>query len=64
MLCLSRKVGQKILIYPNDKAKQMTVEELFGDGPICLEVLKIKGSQMKIAIKATEDLVVVREEIS
>lgn len=63
MLSLSRKEGQMILIYPNEEAKKMTVEELFGENGICLEVARIKGSQVALRISANEDLVIVRNEI-
>jgi carbon storage regulator len=47
MLILSRKIGEKLII----------------DGDIEVQVLGVKGDQIKIGINAPDDVIVDREEI-
>jgi sRNA-binding carbon storage regulator CsrA len=63
MLVLTRKVGEKLFIYPTEEALNMTVEELFADGDISIEVSDINGGQVKLGIEANKKLGIVREEI-
>jgi sRNA-binding carbon storage regulator CsrA len=64
MLKLDRKVGQKIYLYPIEGTEHMTVEEFFAGGQICIQLSQIKGIQASIGIDATNNLVVLREEIA
>tara|TARA_R110002096_G_scaffold315227_4_gene509461 strand:- start:942 stop:1106 length:165 start_codon:yes stop_codon:yes gene_type:complete len=47
MLCLSRRVGESIII----------------DGDIKVTVLRINSSQVKIGIAAPDDVLILREEL-
>ena len=50
MLLLSRRIGESILIYPDDVPEGMTVAELFADGPIEITVTDTKAPQCKLGI--------------
>lgn len=63
MLKLSRKVGQKIYIYPKEGTENMTVEEFFAGGQICIELFHLKGTSASIGFDATDNLLIVREEL-
>jgi len=64
MLVLSRKEGESIIIYPSlNVAPDMTVAELFNDGPIMLTVERISGNQVRIGTDASRNLTVVRAEL-
>jgi sRNA-binding carbon storage regulator CsrA len=63
MLKLTRKVGEKIYIFPKEGTEQMTVEEFFAGGQICIELSKLRGTQASIGVDATENLDIVREEL-
>jgi len=65
MLALTRREGETILVYPSlDVDPQMTVAELFKDGPIRIGIDKIKATQAKVLIQAPKTLEIVREEIA
>jgi sRNA-binding carbon storage regulator CsrA len=65
MLVLTRRVGESILIYPSTTMRpDMTVQELFGDGPVRITVTRISGGQSRIGIIAPEALSIAREEIA
>lgn len=51
-----------ILIYPNEEAKKMTVEELIGENGICPQVDMIKGSQVALRLSNNENSVIARNE--
>jgi carbon storage regulator CsrA len=40
----------------------MTVAELFADGQIAIEVLSIKGNQVRIGIHAPDSLTILRDD--
>ena len=63
MLILTRKVGESILIYPEDIPEGMTVAELFADGPIEIEVAETRSHQVKIGINAPDELKIIRSEL-
>ena len=63
MLCLSRRKGESISIYPKDIPKGMTVEELFAGSPIEITVTETNHAQCKLAIKAPKELVILRGEL-
>lgn len=64
MLKLSRKIGERIYVYPKEGTENMTVEEFFAGGQISIELSEVKGKQAWITIDADDKLVIVREEIS
>jgi sRNA-binding carbon storage regulator CsrA len=55
MLCLTRKEGESILIYPENIPENMTVAELFAGGPIEIIISKINYSQCKVLLSAPQD---------
>lgn len=61
MLCLMRRKGESIFIYPDDIPEGMTVEELFASGPIRIDVNDTNYAQCKLAIKAPSELRIVRK---
>jgi len=64
MLSLSRKENQSLFIMPNlDVNPNMTVAELFKDGPIEVYVHDFRKSQIKIGIDAPLELNIVRGEM-
>lgn len=63
MLKLSRKVGQRIYVYPKEGTESMTVEEFFAGGQVCIELAEMRGTQATISIDATDNLIIVREEL-
>lgn len=63
MLKLSRKVGQRIYVYPKEGTENMTVEEFFAGGQVCIELSELRGTQACISIDATENLEIIREEL-
>jgi len=62
MLVLTRRPNELIYIYPEDLPPDMTVSELFADGQIAIEVLGIKGNQVKIGIDAPKQLTILRDD--
>ena len=58
-----RRPSESIYIYPDDISGDMTVKQLFADGPIKIQVTDTNGSQCKIGIKAPLNLRIVRNEI-
>jgi len=64
VLVLERKSGESILIYPNDDIKpDMTVEELFSDGPIRVAVKCRDHIAVKLAIDAPHKMKILRREL-
>ena len=63
MLCLSRRKGESIFIYPNDIPIGMSVEELFIAGPIEIIATETNYSQCKLGIKAPKELLILRGEL-
>jgi sRNA-binding carbon storage regulator CsrA len=68
MLVLRRESGESIFIYPDpDVDPDMTVGELFADGPIKVVVLDVNVDLdypvVRIGIEAQRDLTVLRDEV-
>lgn len=60
MLTPQRNQGDCLIIQPKeDIPPEMTVKELFSDGPI---VVMTTDSRMRIGVEAPNELLVVREE--
>lgn len=65
MLILTRKPGQAIEIYPATTLDPDTrVRDLFAAGPIEILVHRVNGLQVKLAVQAHPDLVILRNELS
>jgi len=62
MLSLTRRPNELIYIYPDDLPPDMTVAELFAGGQIAIEVLSIKGNQVRIGIDAPKSLIILRDD--
>ncbi len=63
MLILTRRIGEQIYIYPDDLPEDMTVKELFEGRQIAIEVLGVKGMQVKIGIDAPKNLTILRDDV-
>ena len=64
MLVLTRRAGESIHIYPSaDIPPDMTVAELFKDGPFEIHIRKINPGQVRISIKAPHELTILRNEL-
>ena len=64
MLTLTRKNQESIVIKPDQGIDpNMTVGELFANGPIKLVVHRIKSGSAAISISAPDQLKVVRSEL-
>jgi len=63
MLILTRKPGQILRIEPHAEVGQLTVAELFADGPMEIVVGKVDGKQVRIGVRAHRGLLVVRAEV-
>lgn len=66
MLILSRKVDQEIYIYPGDGLDpNMTVAELFSQGPIRVKLVEVRHSRdARLGIAAPDSLCVLRAELA
>ncbi len=65
MLILTRRTGESLLLYPSqDIDPNMTVRELFANGPIEIWSEGFKGDQIKIGIEASSQIRVMRDELS
>jgi len=63
MLSISRKENESLFIQlAKDVDPDMTVAELFKDGPIEIYVHDIRKTQIKIGIQAPQELNIIREE--
>jgi sRNA-binding carbon storage regulator CsrA len=62
MLILTRRTNELIYLYPDDLPPDMTVAELFAGGQIAIEVLSIRGNQVKLGIDAPKRLKVLRDD--
>jgi sRNA-binding carbon storage regulator CsrA len=58
-----RKKDESILIYPEDVPENMTVAELFADGPIKIIISDTNHVQCKLGIAAPRELKIFREEL-
>jgi len=64
MLILSRRVGEVAYIYSEDLRPKMTVAELFASGQIAIEVIEVKGTQVRFGIDAPEQLKILRDDVN
>jgi len=63
MLSISRKENQSLFMQlAKDVDPNMTVTELFKNGPIEIYVHDLRKTQIKIGIQAPQELNIVREE--
>ncbi len=64
MLILDRKSGESVLIFPDDQVNpDMTVKELFSQGPISISVKYKEAGTVKLAIKAPGSIKILRKEL-
>lgn len=64
MLILTRRVGQSLLMMPDQKLDLATpVGELFVSGPIRVLVAQVSGARVKFMIDADQRLLILREEL-
>jgi sRNA-binding carbon storage regulator CsrA len=64
MLVLTRKEGESILISLADNADpDMTLGELFANGPVELYIKNISGKQVGLSFKAPRELLILRNEL-
>ena len=64
MLLLKRKPGEAFVILPADTLDPRTpIKDLFGSGPIKIQIRQINGIQVKVGIRADERFVILREEL-
>jgi len=63
MLIISRKDSESVLIRPSDDVDpQMTLAELFQDGPIEITVFSAAGSRVKMGVQAPQQLSIWRKD--
>ena len=64
MLIITRKPGQSFTIRPQDTRNFCAdVGEILGESPIQVVVTQVRGKQVKLAIQAHPDLLILREEL-
>lgn len=64
MLIITRRPGEGIRIELHPAVDpNMTVAELFANGPIQLRFLSMKGPNLRIGINASQSLLILREEL-
>ena len=64
MLSLTRRSEESLLIYPNEQIdRNMTVGELFSDGPMRVKIVQIEGNQARMGVDAPRALLVIRDEL-
>jgi sRNA-binding carbon storage regulator CsrA len=64
MLILTRKPGQSLSIHPHPTLDPGTpVEQVFADGPIRVQVLRVQGPQVRLGVAAPAGLCVLRDEL-
>lgn len=65
MLVLTRKRGESIKIYPADTLRpNARVQDFFSTGPIDVLVVRISRKEVKLAVRAHPDLVILRHELN
>ncbi|MBT8085339.1 MAG: carbon storage regulator [Woeseia sp.] len=63
MLIISRKDAESILIRPGEDADpQMTLAELFSNGPIEITVFSATGNRVKMGVQAPTELSIWRQD--
>lgn len=64
MLILTRKPGQSLSIHPHPTLDHATsVEQLFAGGPICVQVVGVQGSQVRLGVVAHAGFCILRDEL-
>ncbi len=64
MLILTRRPGESFQIDLAESVDpNMTVCELFADGPIEIVILGVKGSQVRVGTQASDRLTILRDEL-
>ena len=63
-LVLRRRVGESILISPQDGIDPATpISEIFADGPIEITINEIIGSRVSLDISAPDEILILRDEL-
>lgn len=63
MLIVSRKDSESIEIRPNDDTNlQMTLADLFAEGPIEITVFSAAGNRVKMGVQAPTELTIWRKK--
>lgn len=64
MLVLTRRDSEAVIIRPDvDLDPNMTVADLFRDGPLKVRVVAIEGRQVRLGIDTPKALNIVRDEL-
>ena len=64
MLILTRHPGQSLSLHPHPTLDPGTpVEQLFAEGPIQVQVLRVQGPQVHLGVAAPTGLCILREEL-
>ena len=64
MLILTRHPGQSLSLHPHPTLDPGTpVEQLFAEGPIQVQVLRVAGPQVHLGVAAPAGLCILREEL-
>ncbi len=64
MLILTRRPGESVFIDIAESVDpDMTVAELFADGPIEIVILGVKGNQVRVGTQASDRLTILRDEL-
>ncbi len=64
MLIFARQPGQSLSIHPHPTLDPGTpVEQVFADGPIRVQVLRVQGSQVHLGVAAPAGLCILQEEL-
>ena len=64
MLLLKRRPGETLIIKPSDALDPLTpIKDLFGAGPIKVQIRQVDGVQVKVGINADQRFIILREEL-
>jgi sRNA-binding carbon storage regulator CsrA len=64
MLIISRRPGESLFIDLAESVDpDMTVGELFSDGPVEVAIMGVKGDQVKVGTEAPSELSIMRDEL-
>ena len=64
MLILTRRPGESFQIDLSENVSpNLTVAELFCEGPIQIAILDVKGNQVRIGTEASDRLTILRDEL-
>ncbi len=65
MLVLTRRISEALLLLPSEYlGPDMTVAELFWDGPVLITVDEVRENQASIGIEAPRIITVLRKELA